>query len=533
MPTASDTWRDRLAEVGLTEFGELHWNATTGELYEHAVRRREATIAHMGPLVVNTGQHRGRTPNDKFIVRDALTDGEVWWEENQEFTPEAFARLFHRLKAYLRNQDLFVQDCYVCAHPKYQIPLRIITQKAWHNLFARNMFLRIFDRQTLLNHRPEFTVIHGGDFRADREQDGTNSGAFIIINFSQKLCLIGGTQYGGEIKKSVFTILNYLLPAKRVLSMHCSANVGQRGDVALFFGLSGTGKTTLSADPERRLIGDDEHGWCDDGIFNFEGGCYAKVIRLSREAEPTIYECTRRFGTILENVAISRRTRRIDLNDDAYTENTRAAYPVSYMGAIVENGCAGHPQNIIFLTCDADGVMPPVAKLTYAQALYHFLSGYTANTAGVEAAVKDTKPVFSPCFGAPFLARPPQVYAEMLGERMKKHRTKCWLINTGWIGGPWYQSDRIEIRVTRAIIRAILSGDLAQVETIQEPIFGLQVPKSCPGVPPNKLMPRNNWRSKKRYDETATMVAKRFHDHFAKRFPDAPPDILKGGPLVR
>lgn len=535
MPTEHDLWRQKLAPLGLTEFGELHWNAATPELYEHALRHGEGLIAHLGPLVVNTGQHRGRSPNDKFVVKQPPSEEHIWWDENQAFSPEKFDRLRARVIAYLRGCDLYVQDCYVCNHPGYRMPIRVITQKAWHSLFARNMFLRIFDREELLRHEPEFTIIHAGDFRADKEQDGTKSGAFIIINFEEQICLIGGTLYGGEIKKAVFTILNYLLPAKGVLSMHCSANMGDKGDVALFFGLSGTGKTTLSADPERRLIGDDEHGWCDDGIFNFEGGCYAKVINLSREAEPAIYECTRRFGTILENVAMSRRTRRIDLNDDTLTENTRAAYPISYMGKIVESGRGGHPRNIIFLTCDADGVMPPVAKLNRSQALYHFLSGYTADIAGVEAhlAKGETRPRFSPCFGAPFMARPPMFYANMLAERLKRHKVDCWIVNTGWVGGPYYKSNRVKIQFTRAIIGAILTGALAQVPMEKEPYFGLTIPTECPNVPKRLLNPCKAWRSKKAYEQSAKMVAQRFHSNFARRFPEAPQEITSGAPCLR
>jgi phosphoenolpyruvate carboxykinase (ATP) len=532
LPTEHDLWRQKLAPLGLTEFGELHWNAATPELYEHGLRHGEGLIAHLGPFVVNTGQHRGRSPDDKAVVKQPPSESDIWWAENQPFSPDYFDRLRGRVTAYLRGCDLYVQDCYVCNHPEYKMPIRVITQKAWHSLFARNMFLRIFDRKELLDHEPEFTIIHSGDFRADREQDGTKSGAFIIINFEQKVCLISGTLYGGEIKKAVFTILNYLLPARGVLSMHCSANVGDRGDVALFFGLSGTGKTTLSADKERYLIGDDEHGWCDDGILNFEGGCYAKVINLSREAEPEIYECTRRFGTILENVAMSRRTRRIDLNDDTFTENTRAAYPVNYVDRIIPEGRAGHPRNIIFLTCDADGVMAPVAKLNQAQALYHFLSGYTSEGAGVVAdlAKGESRPKFSPCFGAPFLARPPMLYAEMLGERVKAHRVNCWLVNTGWVGGPYHKTNRVKIEFTRAIIRAILTGGLAKVEMLRDPHFGLQIPTECPGVPKKVLNPSDSWRSRKGYERSARMVAERFRANFERRFPDAPRTILAGGP---
>jgi phosphoenolpyruvate carboxykinase (ATP) len=532
VPTESDLYRQKLSTLGITQFGEVHWNATTGELYEHAVRRREGTVAHLGPLVVTTGHHTGRSPDDKFIVREPTSEDYIWWPQNEEFSVERFDALRKRLIAYLRGKDLFVQDCYVCAHPKYRLPLRIITETAWHSLFTRNMFLRILDRETLLAHEPEFTVIQTAHFHADKERDGTNSEAFIIINFGARLALIGATSYGGEIKKSIFTILNYLLPFREVLSMHCSANVGrQNNDVALFFGLSGTGKTTLSADPDRRLIGDDEHGWCEDGIFNFEGGCYAKVIGLSQEAEPAIYECTRRFGTILENVAIDRRTRRLDLNDDTLTENTRAAYPVNYMGGIVEDGMADHPKNIVFLCCDAYGVMPPVAKLSPEQAMYHFLSGYTAKVGGTERGKEEPEATFSACFGAPFMARPPEVYAKMLGERLEKHDVNCWLINTGWVGGSFKEAERMPIAFTRAIVRAVLSGALANVKMAGEPVFGLEIPVHCPDVPDKMLMPRDVWSSPEAYDAQAERLVKRFRGNFTEHFEGGEAaEIAKAGP---
>ena len=533
-PTLTDLWRRKLEEHGLTAFGEVHWNATTAELYEHAVRRREATIAHLGPLCVTTGHHTGRSPNDKWVVREESCQHEIWWDQSQAFEPEQFDGLHRRLLAYLRDKDLYVQDCYVCAEPKYRLNLRIITETAWHSLFARNMFLRIHDRDQIRAHQPDFTVIQSGRFHAEPERDGTRSEAFIILNFGAKLAIIGGTSYGGEGKKAVFTILNYLLPRHEVLPMHCSANVGrERGDVALFFGLSGTGKTTLSADPDRRLIGDDEHGWGDDGIFNFEGGCYAKVIRLSSEAEPAIWKCTRRFGTILENVTVDRITRRLDLDDDSLTENTRAAYPINYMGDIVDGGRAGHPKNIVMLTCDAYGVMPPVARLTPEQAKYHFLSGYTAKVAGTERETgKDPVPTFSACFGAPFMARRPEVYARMLGDRLQQHKVDCWLVNTGWIGGSCKVADRMPIAFTRAILRAIHSGKLAGIKTVQEPAFGLQVPVRCPDVPDTMLRPRATWADEAVYDAEAAKLAKRFEENFATFDSPEARELAKYGPTA-
>ncbi|RMF86768.1 MAG: phosphoenolpyruvate carboxykinase (ATP), partial [Nitrospinota bacterium] len=390
-----------LEKHGIKNVNTAYWNLTTSALYEEAVRRREGLIAHLGPLVVRTGHHTGRAPNDKFIVKEPSSEEKIWWGPvNRPFDPAKFEALYHRLLAYLQGKDIFIQDCFACADPEYRLPIRVITETAWHNLFARNMFIQQHDRAKLVDHVPEFTVINLPRFHAVPEVDGTNSEVFILINFARKLILIGGTSYAGEIKKSIFSVLNYLLPQERVLSMHCSANVGPDGDTALFFGLSGTGKTTLSADPHRTLIGDDEHGWSDRGIFNFEGGCYAKVIRLSREAEPEIYETTRRFGTILENVAIDTESRRLDLNDASLTENTRAAYPISHIPNASRAGIAGHPRNIVMLTADAFGVMPPIARLTPAQAMYHFLSGYTAKVAGTETGMgSEPQATFSTCFG--------------------------------------------------------------------------------------------------------------------------------------
>lgn len=530
-PTETDLWRKKLTDIGIEQPGVVHWNASTAELYEHSLRRGEdSTIVHLGPLRVTTGTRRGRSPRDKFIVKEPTSAEDIWWAENEEFSGARYDSLRGKILQYLKGKDLFVQDCFVCAHAKYRMPIRIITQRAWHNLFARNMFIRVIDREQLLRHEPEFTLIHAPAFHSSPEQYGTNSEAFIGLNFGKKEGLICGTSYGGEIKKSIFTMLNYYLPQQGVLPMHCSANVGKDSDVALFFGLSGTGKTTLSADPNRRLIGDDEHGWCDDGTFNFEGGCYAKVIGLREEAEPQIYRCTRRFGTILENVGMDFRTRRLDLDDAELTENTRAAYPVNYMQDIVKSGCAGHPSNVIFLTCDAYGVMPPVSKLSRDQAMYHFLTGYTAKVAGTEAGVDEPMPEFSACFGAPFMAREPHVYAEMLGRRLDAYGSDCWLVNTGWVGGDCDSAKRMPIAFTRAIITAILSGSLASEEYVQEPVFGLHVPKRCSGVPDEKLDARGMWPDKGAYDAKAAELAELFKRNFKSA--GIPNEFASGGPVA-
>ncbi|UCD57385.1 MAG: phosphoenolpyruvate carboxykinase (ATP) [Candidatus Hydrogenedentota bacterium] len=524
--------RYSLDKHGLHNLGTVHWNLPTGALYEEAVRRRDGVIAHLGPLVVRTGHHTGRSPNDRFIVREPSSESKIWWgTANRPFELERFNRLYLRLQAYVQGRELFVQDCYAGADLRYQVPIRIITESAWQSLFARNLFVQIHDPEKLRAHEPEFTILAAPQFHAIPEVDGTNSEAFILVNFGRQLILIGGTSYAGEIKKSVFTVLNYLLPLEKVLSMHCSANMGPQGDVALFFGLSGTGKTTLSADPERSLLGDDEHGWSDEGIFNFEGGCYAKVIRLSPEAEPQIYECTRKFGTILENVAIAPRTRRVDLNDDTLTENTRAAYPIPHIEGAVRSGRAGHPNTVIMLTCDAFGVMPPVARLKRDQAIYHFLSGYTAKVAGTERGLgTEPQATFSACFGAPFMALPPTVYARLLGEKIERHGVACWLVNTGWIGGPYGVGERVSIGSTRAIIRAILEGKLEKAPMREDPVFSFHVPTECPGVTGDILDPRSTWTNADAYDKTAQDLAARYRSNFVAFEDDVTPEVRAAGP---
>jgi len=500
-----------LAMYGLANTGTIYWNLSTPALYEEAMRNREGLISHLGPLVVRTGHNTGRLPKDKFVVKEPGSEKKIWWSAaNQPFDREKFNALYYRVMAYLQGKQLYVQDCYAGASPKYRLSVRVINETAWHNMFARNMFIRISNRKELDNFQPEFTIFNLPHFSAIPELDGTNSEAFIILNFEKKMVLIGGTSYAGEIKKSIFTIMNYLLPQKEVLSMHCSANMGEKGDTAIFFGLSGTGKTTLSADPDRRLIGDDEHGWSDDGVFNFEGGCYAKVIRLSQDGEPDIYECTREFGTILENVAIDNDSRRVDLSDASLAENTRAAYPITHIKNIVADGMGGHPDNIIFLTADAFGVLPPVARLTPEMAKKYFLIGYTAKVAGAEIGISEPKATFSPCFGAPFMALEPQVYANLLADKIRRHNVNCWLVNTGWINGPYGTGKRISIHYTRAIIRNILNGTLKKADYRRDNIFGLDIPSTCPDVPMSVLNPAEGWSDTTRYNAEAGKLASSF-----------------------
>lgn len=527
-----------LENHGIRNVNAVYWNLPTSRLYEEIIQRREGLIAHLGPIVVRTGHHTGRSPNDKFIVREPTTEDKIWWGDvNRPFDPDRFDALYDRLMAYLQGKDIYIQDCWAGADPEYRTAVRVISESAWHSLFARNMFLNIYQVQRqgapgqLETFVPDFTVIDTPRFHAVPGVDRTNSEVYIIVNFARKVVIIGGTSYAGEIKKSVFTILNYLLPLQNVLSMHCSANQGPEGDVALFFGLSGTGKTTLSSSPDRYLIGDDEHGWSEKGIFNFEGGCYAKVIRLSKEKEPEIYQTTRRFGTILENVMIDAQTRRLDLDDDTLTENTRAAYPITHLEKIVPEYRAGHPQNIFFLTADAFGVMPPISKLTPEQAMYHFLSGYTAKVAGTEKGLgKEPKATFSACFGAPFLPLHPSVYAELLARKLKQHNTHVWLVNTGWTGGPFGIGHRMDLSYTRAIIRAALNGTLADIPTEPDPIFGVHVPIRCPDVPDEVLNPRNTWEDKEAYDRQGRELAGMFHNHF-KAFADrVDKAVVEAGP---
>lgn len=523
-----------LSFQGLGNHRKVYWNLPVEALYEEIVFRSEGKITRGGPLIVNTGKHTARAADDKVIVRDSETEESVWWGQyNRPYNPQQFHDLFVRVQGYLQGKDIFVQDCYVGADPSCRLPLRVITEKAWHSLFARNMFLTLTDREAYRQHVPEFTIIAVPSFKAFPSIDSTARDTVIAISFDQKLCIIGNSGYAGEIKKSAFTIMNYLLPHQGILPMHCSANMGKQGDVALFFGLSGTGKTTLSADPNRFLIGDDEHGWSDEGIFNFEGGCYAKVIGLSPTAEPQIYACTRRFGTILENVVYDPVSRCIDLDDDTLTENTRASYPIEYIDNALEEKRGPHPKNILFLTCDASGVMPPVASLSSEQAIYHFISGYTAKVAGTEIGLREEPEItFSACFGGPFMVHHPAVYANLLRKKIERHQVKCWLINTGWVGGPYGVGKRISIQYTRRILDAVLNGELINVEYRKDPVFGFDVPLRCPGIPENILTPSNAWSSEEVYYKRYKSLASRFIDNF-KKFEDRfTPEIREAGPKL-
>lgn len=505
-----------LQNHGLGNLRRVYWNLAEPALYEEAIFRGEGYLAHDGPLVVHTGKHTARAAADKFVVREPSSQDYVWWGQyNRPFPAENFQALLARLQAYLQGRDVFVQDCFGGADPAYRLPVRIITEDAWHSLFARTMFLKPANLDACRNHVPEFTVIVAPGFNASPLIDSTRTETFIVLNLAARLAVIGGTCYGGEIKKTVFTVLNALLPLDGVLPMHCSANVGDDGSSAIFFGLSGTGKTTLSADPARQLIGDDEHGWSGDGVFNFEDGCYAKVIRLSESAEPQIYACTRRFGTILENVVFDPRTRKLDLNDDKLTENTRAAYPLRYIDHALPEKRAGHPSHVVFLTCDASGVLPPIARLTPDQAVYHFMSGYTSKIAGTEIGL-GTEPeiTFSACFGAPFMVHHPYKYAQMLKAKLVAHNAEVWMVNTGWTGGPFGVGKRISIQHTRALLNAALSGALAGMEFWRDEVFGLMVPKVCPGVPESILDPANTWPSREAYQRKYDTLAARFIENF-------------------
>ena len=511
----------------LLKSSKVHSNLHSGLLVEHAVRRGEGLLADNGALVAYTGKYTGRSPKDKFTVKDPVTADLVnWGDVNQAFDPEKFDALFERVVASLRGKELFVQDLYAGADSKYRLPIRVINEYAWHNLFVRALFVRPTTEE-LKSHHAEFTIVSAPEFQADPQRDGTRSEAFVIVNFTRKIVLIGGTKYAGEMKKSIFGVMNFLLPQNNVFPMHCSANVGKNGVTALFFGLSGTGKTTLSADPERLLIGDDEHGWSATGIFNFEGGCYAKCIKLSKENEPQIWNAIR-FGSVLENVTLDPNTHVPDYNDDSRTENTRCAYPVDYIDGAVIPGIGGHPKNVIFLTADAFGVLPPISKLSTDQAMYHFLSGYTAKVAGTEAGVKEPQPNFSTCFGAPFLPLRPKVYAEMLGRRMHEHGSQCWLVNTGWFGGPYGVGSRMKLQYTRAMVNAAIEGRLDNAEFEIDPAFGLTVPKAVPGVPAEFLRARDAWKDKAAYDKSAADLSGRFAKNFEKF--DVPANVRAAGP---
>jgi phosphoenolpyruvate carboxykinase (ATP) len=505
-----------LADQGIVTPAEVHWNLGTPQLVEEALRRGEGLLAKDGPLVVRTGRHTGRSARDKFIVRDAETENTIWWDNNASISSDHFAALkADFLKALGEKETLFVADLYGGSQPEHRVRVRVINELAWHNLFIRTLLVRP-GAADLPGFAPEFTIIDLPTFRATPERHGTRSETVIAVNLTEKLILIGGTAYAGEMKKSVFGILNYLLPAEGVMPMHCSANIGPKGDTAVFFGLSGTGKTTLSADASRTLIGDDEHGWSDTAVFNFEGGCYAKMIRLSPDAEPEIFATTKKFGTVLENVVIDEETRELDLDDATHAENTRGAYPIEFISNCSRENMGPVPRTIVMLTADAFGVLPPIARLTPDQAMYHFLSGYTAKVAGTEIGVTEPEATFSTCFGAPFMPRHPSVYGNLLKARIAKGGVTCWLVNTGWTGGKYGVGKRMPIRETRALLNAALDGSLNNVEFRTDENFGFEVPVSVPGVDAAILNPRDTWSDKADYDATAAKLVKLFTDNFAK-----------------
>jgi phosphoenolpyruvate carboxykinase (ATP) len=521
-----------LEELGFRNLKQVHCNLTAAELYERAIRNGEAKVAADGPLVAITGQHTGRSPKDKYFVREPSSESHIWWENNQPMEPVKFDGLLESMLAYARDKELYVQDLYGGADATHRLPVRVVTEFAWHSLFIQHMLIETKPHERR-HFRPDFNIVCLPGFSADPQSHGCRSSTIIAIHLARKLVLIGGTSYAGEMKKSVFTLLNYLLPGKRVMSMHASANMSKdhSADTALFFGLSGTGKTTLSADPNRILIGDDEHGWSENGIFNIEGGCYAKMIRLSADAEPEIYSTAHRFGTVLENVVMNDETRELDLDSDKYTENTRAAYPLNYIPNTSPSGVGKHPKNVIFLTADAFGVMPPIAKLTPSQAMYHFLSGFTAKVAGTEKGLgADPEPTFSTCFGAPFLPRHPSEYGNLLRQLIAQHNADCWLVNTGWTGGKYGVGRRMPIKVTRALLAAALDGSLADVEMRIDPHFRFRVPVSVPGIDSAILNPRDTWSDKQAYDAMARKLAGMFRDNFKKFEQHVGDDVLSAAP---
>jgi phosphoenolpyruvate carboxykinase (ATP) len=529
-PSASDASARSLSTLGITPAGDIHWNLVAPDLVQAAVRRGEGRLADMGPFVAVTSPHTGRSPNDKFVVREPSSEADVdWGKVNQPISEAHFDALLADVQGYLSGlPELFVQDLFCGADEAHQLKVRYVLPNAWHAHFVRNMFIRPSEAQ-LAGFEANFTVLHAPEFQADPAKHGTRTGTFIVVHIGRRQILIGGTRYAGELKKSMFTIMNYLMPKQGVLSMHCSANIGPDGDTALFFGLSGTGKTTLSADPERALIGDDEHGWSDDGVFNYEGGCYAKVINLSAEGEPDIYQTTQMFGTVLENVVLDD-ARRVKFEDQSITENTRASYPLHYIRNHVPTGRGGHPKNVVFLTADAFGVLPPLAKLTPEQAMYYFLSGYTAKVAGTERGVTEPQATFSACFGAVFLVWHPTKYAEMLGAKLREHGSQVWLVNTGWSGGAYGTGKRMKLGYTRAMVRAALAGALDDAPTTVDPIFGLAVPRAVEGVPSSVLDARGTWPDPAAYDAQARKLALMFGDNIQKFGDAVSPAIRAAGP---
>ena len=521
-----------LSEHGLSPRGEVHYQPTTALLYSHALERGEGRLAEGGSLVVDTGVHTGRSPNDKFVVREPGSEDRIWWSKvNQDLDESHFEGLRDKVISYLEGRDLYVVDAFAGADQAHRLALRVISDSPWHALFAKTLFIEPSEDE-LEDHEPEALVLHAPAVEADPAEDRTRSSTFVVLHPTRAEVVIGGTYYAGEIKKSIFTVMNDRLPQEGVFPMHCSANVDDDGRVAIFFGLSGTGKTTLSADPERHLIGDDEHGWSGDGVFNVEGGCYAKMIRLSEEAEPQIYTTTRSWGTVLENVIVDERGV-LDLDDDSKTENTRGAYKLEQIANALAEKRAGHPASIVFLTADAFGILPPIARLSREQAMFYFLSGFTAKLAGTEIGVTEPQPTFSACFGAPFLPQPPAVYAHMLGDKLEEHpHASVWLVNTGWTGGPFGEGSRMPIQATRTMLRAALAGELDGVEYREDPIFGLEVPVEVSGVEPRLLDPRSTWRDPEAYDRKARDLARMFRDNFQQFADDAGEAVAAAGPHV-
>jgi phosphoenolpyruvate carboxykinase (ATP) len=515
---------------GLDPDGRVFWHPTTSMLYSHALVAGAARLAEGGPLVADTGRHTGRSPQDKFVVREPGCEERIWWSNvNQEISEESFDGLREKVVARLEEGDVYVVDAFAGADPEHRLAVRVVSESAWHALFAKTLFIDPTEEE-LDDFEPDALVLHAPSVEADPDEDGTRSETFVLLHPTRQEVLIGGTEYAGEIKKSIFSLMNDRLPLEGVFPMHCSANVGDDGRVAIFFGLSGTGKTTLSADPERRLIGDDEHGWGPNGVFNLEGGCYAKVIRLSPEAEPQIYETTRSFGTVLENVVVDERGV-LDLDDASKTENTRAAYKLEQIANALPAKRAGHPSSVVMLTADAFGILPPIARLSRHQAMFYFLSGFTAKLAGTEIGVQEPQPTFSACFGAPFLPQPPMVYARMLGDKLAEHHPAVWLVNTGWTGGPYGEGERMPIAATRALLRAALAGRLDDVEYREDPVFGFQVPLEAPGVEASLLDPRSTWRDRGAYDAKARELAAMFRENFGK-LADPDSEVARAGPRV-
>lgn len=521
-----------LEQMGINPQVSIYWNAPSPLLYEVTIRKGLGQMSNAGALVVDTTPYTGRSPKDKFIVKEESVEKDIWWGEvNQPFEPAAFDALYERVTTHLSQQELYVEDVYAGTDRTYSLPVRVVSESPWHALFARNMFIiRPIGDDEIDLFVPEFTVLHAPFFNGVPSRDGTRSEAFVIISFEKKVVLIGGTKYAGEIKKSIFSVMNYLLTKENVLGMHCSANVGPEEDVAIFFGLSGTGKTTLSTDAKRPLVGDDEHGWSATGVFNFEGGCYAKVINLSPKDEPLIYRASNQFGTILENVTMNPVSRTVNFNDGSKTENTRSSYPVLHLENIESDGVAGHPSNIFFLSADAFGVLPPIARLTPEQAMYYFISGYTAKVAGTERGITEPRATFSACFGDPFLPLHPSEYARMLGQKIRRHKPHVWMLNTGWVGGAYGAGERIRLRYTRALLHAALSGELAKSEFYTDPIFGFEIPLSVPKVPSDILIPRNDWEDGAAYDEAARQLAKMFQENFVAFAADSSEEIQGAGP---